>query len=128
MDITYKAIAGQTRFSTPGNVASAVTVDGSAADFTAFPGGFILDDATAADDLVVATFTQDASYVGTRAADVADLTVTATSGTLPTANGSVTIANAATPTVAELLEYCRELEAKVEAITASLRASYLMAS
>lgn len=128
MDITFKALAGQTRFPTPGNVATAVTVDGEAANFTAFPGGFTLDDAVAANDLVVATFTQDASYVGTRAATVADLTVTATSGTLPTANGTVVIANAATPTVAELLEYCRELEAKVEAITASLRAAYLMAS
>jgi hypothetical protein len=56
-------------------------------------------------------------------AAVADLTVTATSGSLPTANGSVTIANAATPTVVELLEFCVELEAKVEALAARLRSA-----
>lgn len=60
---------------------------------------------------------------GGQAAAVADLTSTATSGSLPTANGSVTIANAATPTVTELLEYCVELEAKVESILSTTRAS-----
>lgn len=49
------------------------------------------------------------------------LTVTATTGTLPTANGSVTIANAATPTVAELLEFCVELNAKVNAMRSALQ-------
>ena len=52
---------------------------------------------------------------------IANITTTATSGSLPTANGSVTIANAASPTVAELLEYCVELEAKLEAALAALR-------
>jgi hypothetical protein len=61
-------------------------------------------------------------------AAVADLTVTATSGTLPTANGSVTIANAATPTVTELLEYCTELEAKIEMLLARLRSLGLIAT
>ena len=45
------------------------------------------------------------------------LTVTATAGTLPTPNGAVTIANAATPTVAELLELCMELKAKLDALS-----------
>lgn len=49
-------------------------------------------------------------------------TVTATTGSLPTANGSVTIANAATPTVAELLEFCVENKAKIDAIVAALKA------
>ena len=128
MDITFKAIAGQTVFRTPGQTPTAVTVAGDAADHTAYLGGFTLDDATTAGQLVVATFTQEASYVGTRAPAVADLTVTATTGTLPTANGAVVIANTATPTVVELLEYCRELEAKVEELFAGLRGSYLMAS
>ncbi|MER8504117.1 hypothetical protein [Mesorhizobium sp. M0204] len=44
---------------------------------------------------------------------VAPLTVAAATGTLPTASGRVTIANAASPTVVELLEYCRELEARL---------------
>lgn len=45
---------------------------------------------------------------------IADITVTVTSGTEPTPNGAITIADATTPTVVELLEYCRELRAKVE--------------
>jgi len=52
---------------------------------------------------------------------IANITTTATSGTLPTPDGSVTIADASTPTVAELLEYCVELEAKLEAALAALR-------
>ena len=59
---------------------------------------------------------------------VADITTTATTGTLPTADGSVTIADAASPTNAELLEYCVELEAKVEALLAFASAHGLMAS
>ena len=59
---------------------------------------------------------------------VADLTATASSGTLPTANGTMTIANAASPTNAELLEYCRELEAKVNSLLAFASAHGLMAS
>ena len=50
------------------------------------------------------------------------MTATATTGTLPTPNGSVTIANAATPTVVELLEFCMELKAKVDAAVAALKA------
>lgn len=61
-------------------------------------------------------------------AAIPDLTVTATTGTLPTANGSVTIANAAAPTVVELLEYCTELEAKLEAALARLRSLGLIAT
>ena len=59
---------------------------------------------------------------------VADLAATATSGTLPTANGTMTIADAAAPTNAELLEYCRELEAKVNSLLAFASAHGLMAS
>lgn len=59
---------------------------------------------------------------------VADMTVTATTGTLPTADGAVTIANAATPTVAELQEFCVELEAKVGALLASLRTAGVLAN
>ena len=59
---------------------------------------------------------------------VADLSATASSGTLPTANGTMTIADAASPTNAELLEYCRELEAKVNSLLAFASAHGLMAS
>lgn len=61
-------------------------------------------------------------------AAVANLTVTATSGTLPTANGTVTIADASTPTVAELQEYCVELETKLEALLSSLRTAGVIAT
>lgn len=122
---------GQTFFRTP-YPPSAVTVNGTAIDLTddylITAGGFTLVEALDAADTVVATVTVPDSYVGTRAPAVSDLTVVATTGTLPTANGTVTIANAASPTVVELLEYCRELEAKVEALFAGMRGSYLMAS
>ena len=59
---------------------------------------------------------------------VADLAATASTGTLPTANGTMTIADAASPTNAELLEYCRELEAKVNSLLAFASAHGLMAS
>ena len=58
---------------------------------------------------------------------VADLTTTATLGTLPTPTGTMTIANAATPTVTELLKYCVELETKLEAVMLRLRDLGLMA-
>lgn len=61
-------------------------------------------------------------------AAVANLTVTATTGSLPTANGSVTIADTATPTVTELLEYCVELETKLEELLTVLRSVGLVDS
>ena len=45
---------------------------------------------------------------------VENVTKTVTAGTLPTPDGSLTIADAAAPTVQELLEYIVELEAKVK--------------
>ena len=59
---------------------------------------------------------------------VADITTTASSGSLPTANDTNTISNAASPTNAELLQYCVTLEAKVEALLAFASAHGLMAS
>jgi len=77
-------------------------------------------------------FTPSVGFFGTTPAaqstHVDDLTVTATTGTLPTADGTVTIADAAAPTNAELLEYCVELEAKVEALLAFASAHGLMAA
>jgi hypothetical protein len=60
-------------------------------------------------------------------AAVANLTVTASTGTLPTPDGSVTV-NATTPTVAQLLEYCVELEAKLEDLLGKLRTIGLIAT
>ena len=48
------------------------------------------------------------------------LAIEATTGTLPTADGSVTIADASTPTVAELLEAVVELNAKIEALRTAI--------
>jgi hypothetical protein len=61
-------------------------------------------------------------------AAVADITTVATVGTLPTPDGSVTIADATTPTVTELLEYCVELESKLEAALGHLRTLGLIAT
>jgi hypothetical protein len=60
-------------------------------------------------------------------AAVANLTVTASSGTLPTPDGSVTV-NATTPTVAQLLEYCVEIEDKLEDLLGKLRTIGLIAT
>ena len=59
---------------------------------------------------------------------IADITVTASSGTLPTANGSITVANAASATTTELLEFCVELESKLESALAVLRTFGLIAT
>jgi hypothetical protein len=61
-------------------------------------------------------------------AAVTDITTTATAGTLPTPDGTVTIADADVPTVDELLEYCVELEAKLEAALGHLRTLGLIAT
>ena len=71
-------------------------------------------------------------FFGTTAAsqatEVADINTSATDGTLPTASDTNTIANAAAPTNAELLQYCVTLEAKVEALLAFAKRHGLMAS
>ena len=59
---------------------------------------------------------------------VADITTTASSGSLPTASDTNTIADATAPTNAELLQYCVTLEAKVEALLVFASAHGLMAS
>ena len=59
---------------------------------------------------------------------IADITTTASSGTLPTANGSITVANAASATTTELLEFCVELESKLESTLAVLRTFGLIAT
>ena len=59
---------------------------------------------------------------------IANITTTASSGTLPTANGSITISNAASATTTELLEFCVELESKLESTLAVLRTFGLIAT
>jgi hypothetical protein len=59
---------------------------------------------------------------------IANITTTASTGTLPTADNTVTIANAATPTVVELLGYCVELEAKIEDLLGKLRTIGIIAT
>lgn len=60
-------------------------------------------------------------------AAVANITTTASAGTLPTPDGSVTV-NATTPTTAQLLEYCVELEAKLEDLLGKLRTIGIIAA
>lgn len=64
----------------------------------------------------------------TQAAAIANLTITASSGSLPTPNGAVTIADASSPTVAELQEAVVELNAKLSLALAALRTAKLIAS
>lgn len=54
-------------------------------------------------------------------AALGSLTITPTAGSLPTADGAVTVANTATPTVVELLAICVELNTLVAALTAALQ-------
>lgn len=65
--------------------------------------------------------------LGSRQSLVADIVVTYTAGAAPTPDGALTVANSATPTVVELLEYCAELDAKVKALADILEAHGLMA-
>lgn len=57
----------------------------------------------------------------TLVAALTNMSVTATTGSLPTPNNAVVIANTATPTVVELLEFCVELNAKLVAMTAAIK-------
>jgi len=61
-------------------------------------------------------------------AAITNIATTATTGSLPTPNSAVVIANTATPTVVELLDYCVELETKLESVLAALRAVGVIAS
>lgn len=65
--------------------------------------------------------------VGAQGAAVADLTTAATTGSMPSADGSVTLADAASPTNGELLEYCVELDAKLKTLLSRVRAHGLIA-
>ena len=59
---------------------------------------------------------------------IANITTTASSGSLPTANGSITVANAGSATTTELLEFCVELESKLESVLTVLRTFGLIAT
>lgn len=69
----------------------------------------------------VAKFLEDG-----RAAHIADasngIDVTYTSGAAPAAGGSLTIADATTPTVVELLDFCEELNAAISALDTKVNA------
>lgn len=61
-------------------------------------------------------------------AAVADLAVTFTANAPAAANGSITVADGNSPTVGELLEYCVELEAKLEDLLGKLRTIGIIAT
>lgn len=97
--------------------------------------GLVFEGATANDHETTVVFTDPTAdrtitfpnatgtvVVNASAAVIAPITTTATAGALPTADSTVTIADATTPTVTELLEYCVELETKLEAILTKLNA------
>lgn len=95
------------------------------------------------DDVDIATNTSTGSKIGTSTSQkigfwnatpvdqpgaVSDLGHSTSSGSLPTADGTVNISNAASPTNAELLAYCVELETKLEQVLNRLRESGLIAT
>lgn len=97
------------------------------------PAGYSINGGSADANLVFGSLTSSAIFkvrhavgstdlkvtiVGQPNLSTAAITATASSGTLPTANGSITIADATAPTAVELLEYSRELQAKIEALSA----------
>ena len=66
---------------------------------------------------------------GAQATNIADLAVVFSSNDPSiTPDSSVTISNGSTPTVAELQEFCVELNAKVSAIIAALEGAGISAS
>lgn len=54
--------------------------------------------------------------IAVKGAALTPIVVTPTTGSLPTASGAITIANTGTPTVVELLAYCTDLKAQVDAL------------
>ena len=61
-------------------------------------------------------------------AAVADLAVTFTANAPAAADGAITVADGTSPTVGELLEYCVELEAKLEDLLGKLRTIGIIAT
>lgn len=66
--------------------------------------------------------------VGAQQAVIPPITTTYTTGSAPTTGTTQTIANAATPTVVELLQYIANVEARVSAMNVLLKAHGLEAS
>lgn len=64
--------------------------------------------------------------IGTRGASVPDLVVTYTSGSAPGVDGSVTIADSATPTNTELLAFITEVNSKLKTAIARMEAHGLI--
>lgn len=56
------------------------------------------------------------------------IATTYTSGSRPSVTGAQTIANSSTPTVVELLKYCSELQAQIDAANAVLRSYGMIAA
>jgi len=55
------------------------------------------------------------------AQSVEDITVTYSSGSAPAAGGSLTVADATSPTVVELLDYCEELRSMQASVVTNLK-------
>lgn len=61
-------------------------------------------------------------------AAIADLVITATSGTIPTPSGSLNLGSGDNPNRPDLMRYCTELDAKIDSILAALRAIGVIAT
>lgn len=66
---------------------------------------------------------------GSQASAIADMITTYSSNDPSiTPDGTITVADGGTPTVDELLEFCEELSAKLDAVLAALRGAGIIAS
>lgn len=101
-------------------VTVAETTPGVNATHRGAPKGTLLIDTTNA-KLYMNTGTAQAPTwtalpVAAQQSNIADLTITYTTGSAPTKNGTITVANSATPTVVELLEFVEEVNAKLNLV------------
>ena len=142
-DVTDEAEDGRLRFKVQkaGTLTTQITVESTGVTFAenvTFSEGITFADAknivlntTTGTKIGTATGQKLGFYNATpvdQPAAVADLAHSTTSGSLPTPDGTVNISNAASPTNAELLAYCVELETKLEAALARLRELGLIAT
>ncbi len=61
-------------------------------------------------------------------AAIADLVITASTGTIPTPSGSLNLGSGSAPGRQDLMKYCTELDAKIDSILAALRAIGVIAT
>jgi hypothetical protein len=96
------------------------------------PDGLDIETGDTTGTAIAAAPTQKLAFWGTtpdeQPAAVADIAVTFTANAPAAADGALTVADGNAPTVTELLEYCVELEAKLEDLLGKLRTIGIIAT